>query len=412
MNIDFDYKFNKNKKYVLACSFGPDSMALFDILFKLKCKFIVAFVNYHKRKISDYEQKELVEYCNKLGVKYEILDVKKKIKKDFQNYARKIRYNFFKKIYKKHNTVGLFVAHQQDDLIETYIMQKNRNSRVEYYGIKKISFLKKMKVIRPLLKYTKSELLNYCQENNVPFSIDETNFKLDYLRNKIRHDLINLTKKNRNKILCEINNKNHNIHFFRMNLNKKIDVNCFKLKIRKIISFRKKEIEEIIIQFLLFNLNKFKIKKHVNISKKRINEVYKICLSKKKNVVIPIVENFSLFKEYDEIVFRKLKKSNYFYIIKKPYKLITNNFVINFNNIKNKKICDKNYPIVVRPAVYDDKIMIGNYFSKMNRIFINWKVPIYFRNRWPVFCNLRNEILYIPKYDNKSIDDKSRLIIK
>ena len=76
MNID--YKFNKNKKYVLACSFGPDSMALFDILFKLKCKFIVAFVNYHKRRVSNYEQKELIKYCNKLNIKYEILDVKKK----------------------------------------------------------------------------------------------------------------------------------------------------------------------------------------------------------------------------------------------------------------------------------------------------------------------------------------------
>ena len=38
-----------------------------------------------------------------------------------------------------------------------------------------------MKVIRTLLKYTKKELLIYFYTNNVPFSIDETNFKFDYL---------------------------------------------------------------------------------------------------------------------------------------------------------------------------------------------------------------------------------------
>ena len=410
MNID--YKFNKNKKYVLACSFGPDSMALFDILFKLKCKFIVAFVNYHKRRVSNYEQKELIQYCNKLNIKYEILDVKKKIKKNFQNFARDIRYNFFKKIYKKYNAAGLFVAHQQDDLIETYVMQKNRNNRVEYYGIKKISFLKEMKVIRPLLKFTKNELLNYCYENNIPFSIDKTNFKFYYLRNRIRNSLIDLTKNDRKKILIEIDNKNHDINAFRKKISKKINVNYFKLKIEKIIFLKKKEFEEVIIQFILFNFKKFRIEKHVNISKKRINEIYKICLSEKKNIAIPITDNFSLFKEYDEIVFRKLEKNNYFYIIKKPCKLVTNNFIIDFNNIKSEKIRNNDYPIIVKPIVLSDKIMIGKYLFRMNRIFINWKVPIYFRNRWPAFYNLKNEILYVPKYNVDFVDEKSRLIIK
>lgn len=407
MNIDINYNFDKNKKYVLACSFGPDSMALFDILFKSKCNFIVAFVNYHKRKVSDDEQKRLINYCHQLNIPYEILSVKKKVTNNFQNYAREIRYNFFKKICKKYNADGLFVGHQQDDLIETYIMQKKRNNRVEYYGIKNISFLKEMKVIRPLLKYTKNELLNYCYENKIPFSIDETNFKFDYLRNKIRNGLVNLTKEHRKEILCEINKKNHEIYFFRTNLNKKIKINSSKLEIKKLISFKKNEINEIIIQFISFNLNQFKIKKHINISINRINEIYKICLSRKKNVMIPITDKICLFKEYNEIVFRKLEKNNYFYIIRKPGKLITNEFIINFS--KNN---DKSYPIIVRPISHNDKIMIGSCFHKVNRFFINWKVPIYFRERWPVFCNLKNEILYVPKYNVNFIDSKSRLIVK
>ena len=101
-NLDINCTFNKNEKYVLACSFGPDSMDLFDILFKLNCKFVVAFLNYHKRQISNHEQEEIIIYCRKLNIQCEVFDVKETTKGNFQDFARKIRYNFFKKIYKKY----------------------------------------------------------------------------------------------------------------------------------------------------------------------------------------------------------------------------------------------------------------------------------------------------------------------
>ena len=47
---------DKNKKYLLACSFGPDSMALFDMLLKEGYKFAVAHVNYRLRSEADDEE--------------------------------------------------------------------------------------------------------------------------------------------------------------------------------------------------------------------------------------------------------------------------------------------------------------------------------------------------------------------
>ena len=44
---------DKNKKYLLACSFGPDSMALCEMLRQEKCNFSIAHVNYHLREESD-----------------------------------------------------------------------------------------------------------------------------------------------------------------------------------------------------------------------------------------------------------------------------------------------------------------------------------------------------------------------
>ena len=90
MNLD------KSKKYVVACSFGPDSMALLDMMIKENYDLVVAHVNYHKRKESDFEQSSLIEYCKKHGVHCCVLD-KRDLKHagNFQEWARRFRYQFF-----------------------------------------------------------------------------------------------------------------------------------------------------------------------------------------------------------------------------------------------------------------------------------------------------------------------------
>ena len=55
-------------------------------------------------------------------------------------------------------------------------MQKNRGAIVELYGLAKETNLQGMKVIRPLLNYTKKELETYCVDNKIIFGVDETNF--------------------------------------------------------------------------------------------------------------------------------------------------------------------------------------------------------------------------------------------
>ena len=53
----------KAKPYILGCSFGPDSMALLNMLIEQEYDVVVAFVNYHKREESKYEEKSLKEFC-------------------------------------------------------------------------------------------------------------------------------------------------------------------------------------------------------------------------------------------------------------------------------------------------------------------------------------------------------------
>ena len=91
----------------------------------------------------------------------------------------------FKEIYDLKGCACLFVGHHKDDFIETYLMQKARNAVVDYYGINKEVEIQGMKVVRPLLEYSKKDLEEYCNKHGIVFGVDETNYDLNYSRNNL-----------------------------------------------------------------------------------------------------------------------------------------------------------------------------------------------------------------------------------
>ena len=128
---------DRNKKYLLACSFGPDSMALFDVLIKGNYQFSVAMVNYHLRPESNDEMNGLISHCVKFGISYYIKDLKEGITKgNVEAECRKIRYEYFAEVCNKAHFDAVLVAHNEDDLIETYLLQKKRKNLPIFYGIK------------------------------------------------------------------------------------------------------------------------------------------------------------------------------------------------------------------------------------------------------------------------------------
>ena len=139
---------DKSKKYVIACSFGPDSMALLDAAIKEKLNIVVAHVNYRKRDASQFEQDSLMTYCEDRNIKICVLDLKGvKSKGNFQEWAREKRYEFFKEALQKEDADAVLVAHQEDDLIETYLMQKKRGNFAKNPGISGEIELKGIKII-------------------------------------------------------------------------------------------------------------------------------------------------------------------------------------------------------------------------------------------------------------------------
>ena len=135
---------------------------------------------------------------------------KEKITNNIEERCREIRYAFFANILKDNSRfAAVLVAHHQDDLLETYLLQKQRNILPNYYGLKEENIIYGIKIIRPLLGYKKCELEAFCKENHIPYALDYTNFLDVFSRNKIRHHVIEkMTEEDRRKLLLEIENKN------------------------------------------------------------------------------------------------------------------------------------------------------------------------------------------------------------
>ena len=389
---------DKDKKYLLACSFGPDSMAAFHLLLQNGYQFEVAIVNYHLRKESNLEVKGLIDYCNLHNIELHVLDVKKPITRNIENECRKIRYNYFKELCEKRRLLGVIVAHHQDDLIETYLLQKHRQNLPEYYGIKEKSIVFGVEVYRPLLDYKKKDLQDICEQNNVPYMIDLSNLKNAFLRNKIRHEIVEkLDDKNRDKILKEIAKKNKELESIFEVINSN-DIH----NIKTLIYF-----DEITYLYSINAMVK-SVNPRASVSKKLALELLKIIKSDHPNIRLRIPHNLYFVKEYDRVYFEGEKKEiSYSFVIDKPCELDTPYFYLDFRkNTKNRNVNISDYPLTIRNANKGDKTKIKDYEVEVRRLFIDWKMPLSIRKRWPVILNKDNEIIYVPRYRSDFVVDK------
>ena len=191
VSIEDNFKFHKNDIIVVGCSAGPDSMALVDMLLKVREKYslslIVAHVNHNLRKQSVQEEEYLRNYCEKHHIMFEGMVITEYGDDNFHNEARNIRYDFFEKVVYKYHAQYLMTAHHGDDLVETILMRITRGSNLNgYSGFKKVVDMEGYQIVRPLLVYTKQELEEYDKINHVMYYIDSSNAKDKYTRNRYR----------------------------------------------------------------------------------------------------------------------------------------------------------------------------------------------------------------------------------
>lgn len=389
----------KDKNYLLACSYGPDSMALFDMLLKGGYHFSAALVNYHLRPESSDEMYGFIKYCEKHKISYHVKDIVNGVKDlNIESECRRIRYQFFADLVAKFKYDAVLVAHNQDDVIETYLMQKKRQNLVIFYGIKEKIVINNTLIIRPLLDCSKAELTNYCHDYDVPFMVDSSNFDERFLRNKIRHSVVaKMSLEERTKILEEIAAKNRELS---LEFDKLSHLDITSAKVLATLN-------DYDLAYAL-NLLIKKVRDSLYVSMKQVKNLRKVLSHSNGNVEVPIRSGVVLRNSYGKIGFFKPGKTLYSYEIEKPCEFDCEHFYLRFTgDTSNRHVTEQDYPLTIRNYRKNDTYVINNYVVKVRRLFIDWKMPLSLRQRWPIIVNRFGKIIYIPRYQKDFKPDEN-----
>ncbi|TDW52676.1 tRNA(Ile)-lysidine synthase [Flavobacterium sp. 270] len=196
-HISSRFSFLENKKIFLAVSGGLDSMVLLHLLNQLPYEIAVLHCNFQLRGLESFGDQDFIQnYCDQNNIpvfitQFDTEAFAKDYKLSTQVAARELRYSWFYELLKTKNFDYILTAHHADDNLETFIINLTRGTGIE--GLTGIPE-QNDKIIRPLLPFSREEILKYAQENNIEWREDSSNASNKYLRNKIRHDLIPILK--------------------------------------------------------------------------------------------------------------------------------------------------------------------------------------------------------------------------
>jgi len=187
--------FPPGTKVLLAVSGGVDSVVLCELFHRCRYRFAMAHCNFRLRgKESDGDEKFVRHLAEKYkvecySIRFDTEDFASRQKLSLQEAARNLRYEWFEKIMHAHRFTCLATAHHQNDSTETFFINLLRGTGLE--GLKGIP-PKNGKIVRPLLFATRSDIEVFAQKQKLKWRHDRSNDSADYLRNRIRQELIPL----------------------------------------------------------------------------------------------------------------------------------------------------------------------------------------------------------------------------
>ena len=199
---------SRSDSLVLAVSGGPDSVCLLDLMARIKDKYdlrlIVAHFNHRLRGPESDSDEELVKrLAASYGLEFGSQSAKGKIKSE--NDARISRFKFLSQVVKNSQADWLTLAHQADDQVETFWLHLLRGAGAKgLAGMKRAENRKGYRLFRPLLGFTKKEILDYNQKQGLVFRQDQTNFESKFSRNRLRLELIPYLEKHFQANLTQI----------------------------------------------------------------------------------------------------------------------------------------------------------------------------------------------------------------
>jgi tRNA(Ile)-lysidine synthase len=189
-----------NQPIVIGVSGGADSLSLLDLLYKTGLLLVVGHLN-HGLRDEAMDEAEIVRlFCQDRSIDcfIETINVREIASTNGQSIeeaGRKARYQFLFNLAQEKKAQVVAVAHNLDDQVETILMHLLRGSGLA--GLRGMDhrqfpneWSKTIPLVRPLLDFSKAEIVEYCRQNGLIPAIDKTNQDRAYYRNRLRMDLV------------------------------------------------------------------------------------------------------------------------------------------------------------------------------------------------------------------------------
>lgn len=189
--------FHSREKVFIACSGGPDSVALYFLLKETVPENSFGLIHFNHKlrgRASDADERFISRLAKKEKIPFITgrAPVKSRQgKKSLEEAARHERYAFFQAAAKKHRIGKIATAHTLDDQAETILMRVLQGTGPQgLAGIRRSFKFGTAAFIRPLLSFEKREVLEFLRKRKIAFRRDQSNDSPRFLRNRIRRALL------------------------------------------------------------------------------------------------------------------------------------------------------------------------------------------------------------------------------
>lgn len=193
---------------LIALSGGADSVALLLYLKEQGKAEAAAHCNFHLRgEESDRDEAFVRRLCQRLGVRlhvqhFDTTGEAQQTGESIEMAARRLRYEWFARLCKEEGYKAVAVAHHQEDNAETILLNLVRGT-----GLRGLCGMQDDRegVVRPLLSWTKQDILQYLADRKQDYVTDSTNSDTIYKRNYIRHEVLPMLQKLNPQVVRTLN---------------------------------------------------------------------------------------------------------------------------------------------------------------------------------------------------------------
>lgn len=410
--IDKNFSFLKDKKLFLAVSGGIDSMVLVHLFYQLNYKIAILHCNFSLRDSeSDGDENFVKSVCNVLEIpvfvqKFNTKQFASDYKLSTQVAARKLRYDWFYEQLKAQNFDYILTAHHLDDSLETFMINLSRGTGLD--GLTGIPS-QNDKIIRPLLSFSRVEIEKFAKENNIEWREDSSNASDNYLRNKLRHNVIPLLKEMQPNLLTSFQNTIENLQ-----QTQSLVHDASRLIYKDVVEETDNQIKinlNKLLQLPNYQAYLFQWLKEYNFTS--WNDIYDLTIAQSGKKVFS--ENYTLLKDRDCFILypiddgseEEYKIEQFQEDVKVPLNLSICRVDSISDNQSNVIFVDENklkFPLIIR------KWKEGDYFypfgmegkKKLSKFFKDEKLSLIDKSNQWILCS-DNEIVWIinKRFDNR-----------